>query len=385
MKYLRTFLLLWLACASVWAQQPSILVRPAPPLRLPGGNQPEANIYDAIDCNSPLHWDDKGNLYAFASVAHPFRATGSGLYGLRTTPSVKVNIKPRAGQTLVGGYWLEATYRDNDGTLYGWYHNERSAGCSDPHLTMPYIGMMYSRDEGLNWQDLGHIMSAPQSETDCNTGNYYFANGVGDFTVLLDPQKQFFYIHFGAYYNDITQQGICVARMPYANRMNPTNAVRKSYKGQWSEPGLNGRVTPFFRTLKDWHSETPDSLWGPSVHYNTYLQTYVMVLNRAVSDTWTQEGVYYSFNPIPAQPDKWTTPLRLPIDPQGRAYPQVVGWQFGETDKWLGKVGRLFLLGESNYELVFQKPNEGTAQFALPMAAPARKVSAARTSMPRRR
>ena len=54
-------------------------------------------------------------------------------------------ITPKPNAPLEGGYWLEATYRDNDGLLYGWYHNERYAKCSNPHLTIPQIGMMVSR------------------------------------------------------------------------------------------------------------------------------------------------------------------------------------------------------------------------------------------------
>ena len=37
--------------------------------------------------------------------------------------------------------------------------------------------------------------------------------------------------------------------------------------------------------------------WGPAIHWNTYLEQYVMLLNRAKDDQFGQEGIYVSFSP----------------------------------------------------------------------------------------
>jgi hypothetical protein len=172
-------------------QDQSVTIQTAYPIRLPGGRLPEAQIDDAVDCNSPVHWDEKGNMYVFTSVRHPFRSTGTNLYNL-SKPSAKTTINHRSG--IDGGKWLEATYRDSDGVLFGWYHNEPPPPCSnDEHLSAPRIGAMFSRDEGMTWQDLGLVLEAPADALNCQTKNFYFAGGNGDFSVMLDREKKYFY------------------------------------------------------------------------------------------------------------------------------------------------------------------------------------------------
>src|SRR5262245_17520330 len=241
-------------------QDQFINIQTAYPIRLPGARLPEAHIEDAVDCNSPVHWDDKGVMYVFTSVRHPYRSTGTTLYNL-SNPSVKTTILQ--GERVEGGKWLEATYRDPDGSLYGWYHNDPPPMCAnDQHLSAPRIGMMISYDEGLNWKDLGLILIAPADSLNCFTKNYYFAGGNGDFSVILDLEKQYFYFFFGTYHAQPEEQGISIARMRYDDRNSPIGKVSKWRNGEWNEPGLGGRVTPIFPVSGDWHSEKPDAFWG---------------------------------------------------------------------------------------------------------------------------
>ncbi|GEM_PF-570230 len=351
---------------------PSIAVQEAYPIRLPGGRLPEAGIEDAVDCNSPVHWDNGGNLTVFTSVRHPFRSTGNNLYGL-TSPSTRTTIQHKPG--VEGGKWLEATHYDSDGTLYGWYHNEPEDVCSnDPHLSAPRIGAMISRDEGLNWQDLGIVLEAPADSLNCDTRNYYFAGGAGDFSVILDNEKKYFYFYIGTYNRQIEEQGVSIARMSYEDRNDPIGKVWKWRDGQWNEPGLGGRSTPVFNVTNDWHSEAPDAYWGPSIHYNTYLNMYVIVMNRAIDKYWLQEGVYISYNFDVADPQGWSEPERLPLDPQAMAYPQIVGLEKGETDKLVGRSGRLFLLGQSKWLITFYRDGDnddcGNCVGSVPARAP---------------
>lgn len=351
-------------------QNPSVAIREAYPIRLPGGRLPEAGIEDGVDCNSPAHWDNNGDFYVFTSVRHPFRSVGKNLYAL-TPPSTRTTINHKPGVT--GGKWLESTYYDGDGTLYGWYHNEPEGVCSnDPHLSAPRIGAMISRDNGLTWQDLGIILEAPPDSLDCETKNYYFAGGVGDFSVILDNEKRYFYFFIGSYNRQIEEQGISVARMSYADRNDPIGKVWKWRNGQWNEPGLGGRVTPIFNVAQDWRREDVDAYWGPSIHYNTYLDMFVILMNRAVNRYWLQEGVYISYNQDLSNPQGWSEPERLPLDPQALAYPQVLGVERGETDKLVGRSARLFLTGVSRWEITFYKDGDIQDCEDCFMRAPAR-------------
>jgi hypothetical protein len=72
----------------------------------------------------------------------------------------------------------------------------------------------------------------------------------------------------------------------------------------------------------------------------------------------------------------------LPFDPGGRAYPEVIGVRKGETDKVLGQTGRLFLLGESNWELIFLRPNEADGLSYSNSHPTRRTLSGSRANLP---
>lgn len=349
---------------------PNIFIRETVYYGLPGVTDPALGFFDSIDCNSPLHWDERGNLYLFTSVRHAYRTSGRNLFELSRN-SERTNYLEIG---VTGDKWLEATYRDSDGTLFGWYHNEAYSFCPNPNLSAPRVGMMVSYDEGRTWQDLGIILTAPDSALNCDTDNHYFAGGNGDFSVLLDAEKKYFYLLFGSYHKQIEEQGISCARLSYADRFQPVGKAEKWYQDDWREPGLGGHVTPVFPVQTDWHRANADAYWGPALHYNSYLNMYVMLLNHAVDKYWKQEGIYISYNYDLTNPAGWSTPERLFLDPRGSAYPQVIGVGPGETDKLVGKIGRLFLLGHSYWELNFLRPGETCEdcdrQFAVPGREP---------------
>jgi hypothetical protein len=364
-----------LCVRSVGAQSVLYNIESAYPVRLPGGRYLPGNIEDAIDSNSPVHWDNNGIMYVFASVGYPFRSSGPSLFEL-ASPTLETTIYHQPG--IDGGKWLEATYRDPDGTLYGWYHNEAPPECENNlSLRAPRIGMMTSMDEGLTWDDKGIIMEAPPDSKNCQTNNYFFYGGAGDFSVILDQTGEYFYFLFGSYHAQIEEQGVSIARMRFEDRLDPIGKVWKWRDGAWDQPGLGGRVTPIFPVASDWHGASPDAYWGPSIHYNHYLNQFVMVFNHAIDRTWKQEGVYISFTPNLSEPTWWSDPDRLPIDPQLMAYPQIIGIEAGETDKLIGRWGRLFLHGHSYWLIDFQQSNNEGGDDLLPPPPP-------RTSAPGR-
>ncbi|MEK7831412.1 MAG: hypothetical protein AAB401_10030 [Acidobacteriota bacterium] len=361
-KTLATLLLVFSAASiSIQAAEPLPIVelRDATPVNLPGGQDNTGRIH-SIDCNSPVEWDSTGNMFVFTSSQQPFRSSGTSMFDL-SFPALPVYVAPRAG--VSGGQWIEATFRADDGKLYGWYHNEPPGLCgSSSRLTAPRIGALVSNDDGLTWQNLGIVLDAPAGSLNCSTSNYYFAGGNGDFTVIADQNREYFYFFVSTYHRQVSEQGVAVARMRLEDLGNPVGKVWKWLDGGWNSPGLGGRVTVTFPALIDWHRTNANAYWGPSVHYNTHLETYVMLLNRAVDRNWTQEGVYVSYNKNPEDPHGWSAPGRLPIFNNFGWYPQVIGMGGGETDKVSSQVARLFTSGRSYWEIVFHRTDNEEPQ-----------------------
>jgi hypothetical protein len=119
---------------------------------------------------------------------------------------------------------------------------------------------------------------------------------------------------------------------------------------EWLEPGVGGTTYPLLSAGTSWAGPVVDSFWGPSVHWNTYLQRYVMFLNRTSGIEWEQEGVYVSFS---MDLLAWTAPEKL-VD-TNYWYAQVVGLGAEETDRVAGQSARLYMGGMSPYILEFRR------------------------------
>jgi hypothetical protein len=355
--------------ASTEGRLPTFVLRPAPFIQMPGVK--EYRYLHAIDCNSPLHWDGD-TLYLFNSFLHPFRTSGPDL--LRQADQTRVHL---GDFDDLLDMWIEATFKDDDGTLYGAFHHEPDGVCfSDTHLpTAPKIGWLKSGDNGKNWKDFGFIIMASPCAINCKTESPWDAGGTGDFVFLPDPQKEFFYFYGTSYDPRLAEQGVWAARMAYADRNNPAGKVLKWYQGRWSEPALWGHLTPVFPAARDYHKKDGSMFWGPSIHWNTYLNMYVMVLNHAINTHLDADGIYISFNRDVGNPKGWTKPTMLialadirkamaggetglPDVMNNGWYPQIIGIAKGETDKLAGRRARLFLGGLSHLEIVFLKAGE---------------------------
>ncbi len=320
-------------------------LRPAPELKMPA----------TADSNSPAHWDGD-TLYVFNSWNHPSRSAGRDVATLG--PPQPIRFVP--DDPSIGNRWIEATWPGEDGILWGWYHNEPKGLCPGSEtrtrygLTAPRIGAVRSRDNGATWEDLGLILTAPPGTLDCQAENGYFAGGHGDFSVMLDARREWLYIFFGNYAGDLATQGVAVARMRWADRASPVGRVWKHHAGAWAEPGVGGRTRPIHPAAALWQRRDTDAYWGPSVHWNTHLERYVMLLNRSCcAPEWPQEGVYISFARDLTSPAGWSKPERLLAG--GEWYPQVIGADIlrKETDKLAGRVARFFMHGRSVHEIVF--------------------------------
>jgi hypothetical protein len=340
---LRSKVLLSAMAVAAVASGQSAYLRTADSMRLPS---------TIVDGNSPAVWQ-YGRLRVYTSTGDPIGMIGRDLFHLRLTdPPV---VTPADHYPL----WIEAVWPDQDGTVYAWYHHEHSGACAYKGLVTPEIGALVSYDGGRAFLDLGIVLSSGDTPN-CDAKNGIFAGGHGDFSVILDQNHEYFYFLFTNYGGAASTQGVAMARMAFGSRASPVGAVYKYYLGGWGEPGVGGRVTPVFPAAVSWDRADTNSYWGPAVHWNTYLQSYVVLLNHACCQTvWPQEAIYLAFNPELSEPMNWTEPAKiLAMSKIGFApgyYPQVFGTGPGETDTLAGEVARFFVEGVSKWEIVFSR------------------------------
>ncbi|HLF72593.1 MAG TPA: hypothetical protein VI759_10635 [Dehalococcoidia bacterium] len=293
-----------------------------------------------VDSNSPAVWID-GTLVMFNSAkGTTVRTSGDSVANLYEPMAVQLPLLPRPGYV-----WIESVWRDeSDGVLYGWYHFEPAdLDC----YTAPIIGAAVSYDAGLTWEDRGFVIDSPYP-VDCDYTNGYVAGGNGDFDVILDTAGQYFYFLFSNYAGPIDQQGVNIARSPFASRGQP-GSVTKYFGWAWSEPGIGGQATAIFPSSTGWKGPYIEAYWGPSVHWNTYLNRYVALLNHTAGENYVQEGIYITFSEDLLN---WTAPVKL-ID-GGGWYAEALGLEAGDTDTIAGQSLRIYVSGVSDYVLVFR-------------------------------
>ena len=326
-----------------------VIVQPTYEIRMPA---------PTVDGNSPAFWED-GVIRVYTSTGIPISMSGASIFDLRWDGA------PAVDSASHYPLWIEAVWRDEDGSVYAWYHHEPSGLCGGK-LTAPQIGALVSSDGGQTFQDLG-IVLASGDPINCSARNGFFAGGHGDFSVILDREHQYFYFLFSNYGGPAQNQGVAIARMRFEDRARPRGAVTKFYQGGWDEPGIGGAVTPALPARVPWESSNADSFWGPAVHWNTFLQRYVVVLNRACCNTnWPQEGIYILFSSDLSDVHSWTAPAKILDESEiGFApgyYPQIFGAAPGETDSLAGQSARLFVKGVSKWQLFFYDPEHGPGE-----------------------
>lgn len=353
----------WTATAAlqVPAPRPRVTLSAAPAIQLPG----------TVDSNSPAIWDiDDGQRKLFVMTsADGIPTISSGQSIDRMGGPSAVEMHPHPGH----GVWMEAVVFDDVETWYGFYHNEWPATrCGREDRMVARIGAARSTDRGRTWQDLGTVIQAPQSATACQSTNRYVIGGVGDLSVMLDAGKQYLYFFYSQYQQQPETQGVAVARLQWADRDRPAGRVELWRDGLWEAnagrrefqrtiPGSLRRrlewtypaATPLRAPTYAWHDadDRVDAFWGPSVHWNTALEQYVMLLNRAKDENYSQEGIYVSFAPRLDEPSRWTAPVKILNG--GKWYPQVMGTGAGGTDKQAGSSARFFMSGRSDWVINF--------------------------------
>jgi hypothetical protein len=343
---------------------PRITLALAPAITLPG----------VVDSNSPAIWDledGQRKLFVFTS-SHGVPRLSSGAAVERLGGAEDISLLPHPGH----GVWMEAIVSDDVETWYGFYHNEWPATrCGREDRMVSRIGGAKSTDRGRNWQDLGAVIQSPQSATACQSNNRYTIGGVGDLSVMLDHNKQYLYFFYSQYPSQREAQGVAVARMVWADRDRPAGRLELWRDGIWDPEAGRRRLlqtipgsmrrrlewtypagTPLVAPTYAWHDtdQRVDAFWGPSVHWNTALDQYVMLLNRAKDESYTQEGIYVSYSPTLHDPSQWTPPVKILNG--GKWYPQIIGSPAGGgTDKLAGATARFFMSGRSDWVINFTR------------------------------
>ncbi len=337
-------------------------------------SSPTVTFPNETDSNSPAIWEmvrGQWRMSLFNSVAGSAQLSE----GRNVQQLTDVGAVSFAGALPEGGFWFESVIRDADG-WYGFYHNERQdVVCPGSGKVWPRIGAARSEDHGRTWVDLGPVIETPVDSVRCVTNNHYFVGGVGDFSVVLDPGRTFAYFYYTQYVEADGRTGVSVARMSWADRDTPSGRVDIWRDGVWLPPtavqssddaAADERpaprpagwqfplASPIMVAGDRWDNGNGavNVFWGPSIHWNTHLQSYVMLLNRAASNDWKQGGIYVSFNPNIDDPGGWTAPDR--ILEGGSWYPQVIGYTDGQgTDAVAGPSARFFMAGRSEHTIVF--------------------------------
>ena len=353
----------WLVYGALPSAQTSPAINPQAKL----SSATRLQFTGGVDSNSPAVWELTGGVLRLFVVTsfegRPSRAAGRTLAQLGIAQPA--SLEPWPG----GGVWMEAIVPDVDGTWYGYYHNEIPADAVCPGSTkvVPRIGAARSTDRGHSWDDLGIILEAPSAAFVCDTNNVFFVNGVGDFSVQLDPDSRDVYFFFSQYERSMAQQGVAAARLAWADRDDPVGKLMVWRTRVWlpaaravtQEDEVVWRYvagTPLFPVSDGWHDDDTktDAFWGPSVHWNSYLQMYVMLLNRAKDTKYNQEGIYVSYSPRLDDPRIWSAPLKILNG--GSWYPQVIGLDEGTgTDKVAGESARFFMAGTSQHLIHFTR------------------------------
>lgn len=314
---------------------------------------PRLELPAPVDSSNPAVWSLVGGvprLFVISSWGGtPIRTSGTSLESLQDAGPIAFASHPGHG------VWFEAIVPADDGTWYAYYHERPADMCGRPDRQMPRIGAMRSSDHGATWDDLGIVLDAPPGAEACESSNRFVLGGVGDVTAALDAASQDVYLYFSQYSRDAAVQGVAVARLAWADRDAPAGKASVWRDGAWiPDAQLSG--TPLIRSAQPFHDRAAasDVFWGPSVHWNTYLEKYVMLLNRAKDDHFGQDGIYVSYSPTLSDPSQWSTPAKLLNG--GGWYPQVIGTETGTgSDRLAGRRARFLMTGRSDRFIEFDR------------------------------
>jgi len=277
-----------------------------------------------------------------------------------TEPVMPKNATPGTAG-LHGAVWFETIYQDakdkTGKTLYAVYHNENypqtlpydsstGEGYSDKNwpqgltgektpAAVCRIGIMKSTDGGRSWVNKGIFIEdlQPRMILKPHNTSVTFAGGVGDPSAV--GSGDYLYLFFSEYgypgnYDSSTYdpakeysgQCISVARIRLSDLDDPQGKAKR-WDGNGFNAPYNGTGKPI-AALQISQAEgggpvsstTSKYHWGPSISWNTYLHSWVMLMATAEAPSWRGGKIYISFNKnedldIGKNSQEWSTPQLL--------------------------------------------------------------------------
>ena len=341
-------------------------------------------------------WGPSDNLkYAIGStIDEAFQTPEKGFIAPKMPPNA-----PPGKPGLHGAVWFESLYQDSTdqsgNTLYALYHNENYPE------TLPYdsvtgkgykstlwpqglkgpaspsavcrIGIMKSTDGGKSWDNKGIFIEDEQPRLILRPNNTAanFAGGNGDPSAVANGK--YLYLFYGEYgfprkyeeasYNPETEwKGQCVsmARIALSDLDNPQGKAKRWDGHAFTIPynGVGKPVAAVQIPLAEGggptSSPTSKYFWGPSVSWNVYLKSWVMLIAKAEGPSWKGSSIYISYNKNADlgegdNSQQWSKPVLL-LDKPGHIiwYPslQPLNNEANGTNKYsalkLGQKARLF-------------------------------------------
>ncbi len=306
--------------------------------------------------------DGRTSTAAFNSKAEDF-----------TEPAMPANVLP-SENGLHGAVWFETVYQSNKDasgkTLYAVYHNENypetnpynaatglgykkehwPEGIKEPGSSAAVcrIGIMKSIDGGRSWANKGIFIEDLQPRMILqkhNTSNT-FAGGNGDPSAVASGN--YLYLFYGEYgypgtYTEASYsaekersgQCISIARIALSDLDHPVGKARRWDGKAFAAPhdGIGKPVASLQIPVKEGGGPTsfPTSkyYWGPSVSWNNYLHSWVMLMAKSEGASWKGSSIYISYNKNAdlgkgANAQQWSKPVLL-VDKPGHTiwYPSL--------------------------------------------------------------
>lgn len=242
-----------------------------------------------------------GTWLTFWGLSSSYRTTSSSPLPSNISLSPTTGVLGSSQQVVptdrvAGGLWLFSVFRLPYGTWTGFYHEE-THWTTTLNTAWDTIGVAWSYDEGASWTVIGTVLNATEAMPTTPTWG-----GDGNQGVIWEPVTQRYICYYG---------GISMAVS--SDPLGTPGSWAKWEGAAFTGAGLGGA---------DFRVANLSSVSGsnPSVHWNTFLQKWVMVYDANVG------GLYISTS---VDALAWEIPRLLTLSHNGgyARYPTITGPQ----------------------------------------------------------
>lgn len=300
---MRTIIPMWilLICCVISANAQQFLLGES---RVVPAPKPALSIYP-FSPDGHISYFQSGDVHQMYWPGEPsFRSVGANLFEMKDARAVL--FRGGKGSFDNGGAWLYSVFPQGNNRLLGFYHAEDHEFAADPNshfIAWKSIALATSNDNGRTWKKQGQIIRSATSKPDKPTWG-----GNGDFCVVWDKSHNRWVCFYQEHY-------LCMAVS--ADPQGKPGTWKKYFQDSFSQPGLGGRNSPI-PDLRDFPGG------NPSMHYNAFLQKWVMVWHTWDNGTPHPNSIYISTSEDLLH---WSQPKVL-LAAQGKErfwYPTIIG------------------------------------------------------------